>query len=153
MPPIFILFCCLNDIGYFCSICFGDPPFLLCLIRNSVAFLLNQCWYCLKMDCGTSCYRLGCWSWNGLSTDHVVKIIWMEGQQMCVPQWWTCIHERQKQGLSSVPGCHDLIIHKQILCLSFPSSTVNANSDRNCVGYHFKVNLNLLPTAIMLHFL
>lgn len=48
------------------------------------------------------------------------------------------------KGLASIPGCHDLIAHRQILCLSFPSSTVNSKSDRNCVGYHFKENLKFI---------
>lgn len=51
--PIFILFCCLNDIGYFCNICFGDPPFLLCFIRNSVTLLYKECWCFLEMDRGS----------------------------------------------------------------------------------------------------
>lgn len=39
MRPIFILFCGLNDIGYFCNICFWGPPFLPHFIRNSAAIL------------------------------------------------------------------------------------------------------------------
>lgn len=49
--PIFILFCCLNDMAIFVTSVFGDSPFLLCFIRKAVSVLYNECWYCLEMDC------------------------------------------------------------------------------------------------------
>lgn len=45
------------------------------------------------------------------------------------------------------------MVHRQTLCLPFPSSCGNSKSDRDCVGWNFKKNLNLLPKAIIQDFL
>lgn len=54
--PIFILFCGLNDIGYFCNICFWGPPLPshTSLGILPLSFMSRACW---ETDGVPLCYR------------------------------------------------------------------------------------------------
>lgn len=74
--PIFILFCSLNDIGYFCNICFWGPPFSsrTSLEILQLSFVSRSCW---ETDGVPLCACAG----------HDVELKWLFAEYVLVWPW------------------------------------------------------------------